>query len=142
MMSLNETERQALGSIEDGLAGSDPMLASMLNIFSRLVAGEQMPADEKIRVRRGRLAARRPRRTQRYPRRSVVVLQPRRPYPRPGWQRAILLLWVVISAGLLAIALVLDTSSHKACIRSIGRACPYSFPQHADASHSAIPAHP
>jgi len=53
-----------------------------------------------------------------------------------------LLLWVVISAGLLAIALVLDTSSHKACIRSMGRACPYSFPQHADASRSAIQSHP
>jgi len=40
-MTLNELETQALGSIEDGLAGSDPRLASMLNIFSRLAAGEQ-----------------------------------------------------------------------------------------------------
>jgi len=46
-MSLNEPHRQALGSIEDGLAGSDPKLASMLNIFSRLAAGEGMPAREK-----------------------------------------------------------------------------------------------
>jgi hypothetical protein len=51
-----------MGSIEDGLAGSDPRLASMLNIFSRLAAGEEMPAREKIQVRRGRTAAHRPRR--------------------------------------------------------------------------------
>ena len=57
MMSLNEPQRQALGSIEDGLAGSDPRLASMLNIFSRLAAGEEMPVREKIRVLRGRPTA-------------------------------------------------------------------------------------
>src|SRR5882757_5961198 len=43
------TTEAALGSIEDGLAGSDPRLASMLNIFSRLAAGEEMPVREKIR---------------------------------------------------------------------------------------------
>ena len=53
MMSLTELERQALGSIADGLAGSDPRLASMLNSFSRLAAGEEMPAREKTRVRLG-----------------------------------------------------------------------------------------
>jgi len=37
MMSLNEPDRQALGCIEDGLACSDPRLAYMLSIFSRLV---------------------------------------------------------------------------------------------------------
>ena len=36
MMSLTEPERQALGCIANGLAGSDPRLASMLTIFSRL----------------------------------------------------------------------------------------------------------
>jgi len=70
MMSLNEPQRQALGSIEDGLAGSDPRLASMLNIFSRLAAGEEMPVREKIRVRRGRTAAHRPRCARRHPRRG------------------------------------------------------------------------
>ena len=49
MMSLNQPETQALGSIADGLAGSDPRLASMLTIFSRLAAGEEMPAHEKTR---------------------------------------------------------------------------------------------
>ena len=44
MMSLTRPETQALGSIADGLAGADPRLASMLTIFSRLAAGEEMPA--------------------------------------------------------------------------------------------------
>ena len=43
MMSFTGLERQALGSIADGLAGSDPRLASMLTIFSRLAVGEEMP---------------------------------------------------------------------------------------------------
>jgi len=37
----------------------------MLTIFSRLAAGEEMPVREKIRVRRGRPAAHRPRRARR-----------------------------------------------------------------------------
>jgi Protein of unknown function (DUF3040) len=124
IMSLTEPETQALGSIEHGLAGSDPRLASMLDIFSRLAAGEEMPAREKIRVRRGRPAAHRPRRARRHPRRGTALPQARWLYPRLGWQQAMLLLWVVISAGLLATALVLNTSSHNACTRSMGTACP------------------
>ena len=46
-MSLTQPETQALGAIADGLAGADPRLASMLTIFSRLAAGEEMPAREK-----------------------------------------------------------------------------------------------
>ena len=81
-MSLNQSETQALGTIADGLAGSDPRLASMLDIFSRLAAGEEMPAREKIRVRLGRPAAHRPRRARRYPRRGIAFPQPRRPNRR------------------------------------------------------------
>jgi hypothetical protein len=121
MMSLNEPQKQALGWIEDGLAGSDPGLAAMLTIFSRLAAGEEMPAREEIRVRRGRPAAHRPRRARRH--------------PRLGVQQAMVLLWVVISAGLLAVALVLSTSGHQGCIQSMGTACP-SPPPH------SMPAHP
>ena len=140
MMSLNEPHRPALGSIEDGLAGSDPKLASMLNIFSRLAAGEEMPACEKIRVRRGRPAALRPRRARRHPRPGRALPQPRRLYRRLGRQQAMLLLWAVISTALLAVALALNTSGHKTCIRSMGTACPSpSTPQHADASHVMNP---
>jgi hypothetical protein len=125
MMSFTELERQALGSIEDGLAGSDPRLASILSIFSRLAAGEEMPAREKIRIRRGRLAARRPRHAWRRPHRVIAFPQAHRLYPRLGWRQAMPLLWAVITATLLAIALVLNTSGHNApCTPSIGTACP------------------
>src|SRR5262249_2410518 len=92
MMSLTEPETQALGCIADGLAGSDPRLASMLTIFSRLAAGEEMPAREKTRVRRGRPAVLRPRRARRHPRRGTAFPQPRRRYPPLGWQQAMLVL--------------------------------------------------
>jgi hypothetical protein len=124
MMSFTELERKALGSIEDGLAGSDPRLASMLNIFSRLAADEEMPVREKIRVRRGRSAALRPLRARRRPRRGIALPQARRLYARLGWQQTMLLLWAVISAALLTVALVLNASDHKTCVRSMGMACP------------------
>jgi len=127
-MSLNQSETQTLGTIADGLAGSDPRLASMLDIFSRLAAGEEMPARAKTRVRRGRPPAR-PRRARRHPRRGTALRQVRRLYPRLGRQQAILLLWAVTTAALLATALLLNTSGHNACIQSIGTACP-SPPSH------------
>src|SRR5215469_5012526 len=123
-MSLTELETQALGSIADGLAGSDPRLASMLTIFSRLAADEEMPAREKTRVRRGRPAARRPRRARQYPRRGTARPHARRLYARLGWQQNMLLLWAVISAALITVALVLNASGHKTCVQSIGMACP------------------
>jgi hypothetical protein len=110
-MSLTELETQALGSIADGLAGSDPRLASMLTIFSRLAAGEDMPARQKTRVRRRRPAARRPRRARRH--------------PRLGWPQAMLVLGAaVISAALLTAALALTASGPTTCARSMGTACP------------------
>jgi hypothetical protein len=142
MMSLNQPHRQALGSVAERLAGSDPRLASMLTIFGRLAAGEEMPAREKIRVRRGRPAALRPRRTRRHPRPGRALPQPRRLYRRLGRQQAMLLLWAVISAALLAVALALTTSGHKACCQSIRTACPSPSPctpQHAGASHVLNP---
>src|SRR5215813_6022984 len=134
MMSLNQLETQALGAIADGPAGSDPRLASMLTIFSRLAAGEDMPARQKTRVRRGRPAAHRPRRARRYPRRGTASPQARRRYARLGWQQAMLLLGAVISAALLTAALALTASGHTTCARSMGTACPSpSISHHADA---------
>jgi len=69
-MSLNQPETQALGSIGTAWPLLTPRLASMLTIFSRLAAGEDMPVREKTRVRRWRPAAHRPRRARRYPRRA------------------------------------------------------------------------
>ena len=47
-MSLSAWEQNALDSIKDGLASSDPTLAARLTIFARLASGEEMPAREKI----------------------------------------------------------------------------------------------
>jgi len=124
MMSLTEPETQALGSIADGLAGADPRLASMLTIFSRLAAGEEMPARQQTRVRRGRPAARRPRRARRHPRRGIAFPQPRRWYARLGWPRAMLVLGAVVSAALLTAALALTASGPTTCARPVGTACP------------------
>jgi hypothetical protein len=46
-MGLSARERQALASIEDGLAGSDPDLVARLDSLSRLVADEETPAPPK-----------------------------------------------------------------------------------------------
>jgi len=130
MMSFTELDRQALGSIADGLAGSDPRLASMLSIFSRLAAGEEMPAREETRGRRGRPAVLRPRRARRHPRRGTAFPQPRRLYSRLGWQQARLLLGAVISAALLTAALALTASGPTTCARPMRTACPSpSIPQ-------------
>jgi hypothetical protein len=95
----------------------------MLTIFSRLAAGEEMPVRAKIRVRRGRSAAHRPRRTRRYPRRGTASPQPRRLHARLGGQQAMLLLGAVISAALLTAALVLNAGGHKTCARPMVTAC-------------------
>jgi len=133
-MSLTEPETQALGAIADGLAGADPRLASMLTIFSRLAAGEEMPAREKTRARRRRPAARRPRRARRHPRRGTAFPQPRRRYARLGWPQAMLVLGAVISAALLTAALILSASGPTTCARPMGTACPSPvIPQQAGA---------
>ena len=49
-MSLSAWEQQALNSIKDGLAGSDPELATLLATFTELASGEEMPVRENIRV--------------------------------------------------------------------------------------------
>jgi len=137
MMSFNQLETQALGSIADGLAGADPRLASMLTIFNRLAAGEEMPARQQTRAWRGRLAAHRPRRARRHPRRGTAFPQPRRVYARRGWPQAMLVLLAVISAALLTAALALTASGPNTCARPMGTACPSpAIPQHADADLS------
>jgi hypothetical protein len=95
-MSLSAWEQQALDSIKDGLAGSDPTLVARLAIFTRLVSAEEMPAREKIQA-----DARRP--AQRPGSRPRLA---RRAYQRLGFQRAALLLWLVTTVALIAVALV------------------------------------
>ena len=122
-MSLSQPETQALGTIADGLAGSDPRLASMLTIFSRLATGEEMPARQTTRARYGRPAVFRPRRARRHPRLETAFPHQRRRYARLGWPPGMLVLGAVISAGLLTAALVLIASGPTTCARPMGTAC-------------------
>ena len=113
-MSLSAWEQQALHSIKEGLAGSDPMLVARLTIFTRLASGEKMPAREKIRVGS---------------RRAVQHSRPeprhtRRAYQRLGLQQAVLLLWLVTTVALIAVALAYNRSgSHGTCAGSLATFC-------------------
>src|SRR5271166_3184389 len=47
-MSLCRRQRKILNQIEDTVCRSDPALTSMMNAFTRLAAGEHMPAHESL----------------------------------------------------------------------------------------------
>ncbi len=98
-MSLSTWEQQALDSIRDSLTSSHPTLAARLAIFTRLASGEEMPAREKIQPGSRQPARRRPRREPHLTRRV---------YQRLGFQRAALLLWLVTTIALIAVALVVS----------------------------------
>ena len=78
-MSLSAREQQTLNSIRDGLAGSDPELATLLATFTEQASGEQMPPRENIRVT-----------------------------PRWSIPRCALVPWLLITAVLIAVALALS----------------------------------
>jgi hypothetical protein len=114
-MSLSTWEKQALDSIEGGLAGSAPELASLLATFSRLAAGEEMPERAKVRA----LQPRRPLRRLRRPGGGRLPPDARRPHL--GWQRVWpVALWLVVSLGMIAVALVLSRGGPAACTQSWG----------------------
>src|SRR4051794_41670993 len=78
-MSLGTWEQQALDSIKDGLAGSDPELAALLTTFSQLAAAEEMPARMTLRATSRRAVRGSRQRRGRGGQRGG----PR--YPPPGW---------------------------------------------------------
>jgi hypothetical protein len=122
VMSLTAREKQALESIESRLVGSDPRLASMLDTFTRLTLGEDMPAREVIRPRH--CTSRQERRTGKRLRRLVE---------RVGRPQAAMLVWLVISIALLATALVINRSGgggRAACVASFAVRCGRPAPVH------------
>ncbi|HEY2286572.1 MAG TPA: hypothetical protein VGH88_12595 [Streptosporangiaceae bacterium] len=104
-MSLSTWEQQALDSIKDGLAGSDPELVALLTTFSQLAADEEMPARVTLRARSRRaVQSSRQRRGQTYQR---VAL------------RYALLMWFLITATIIGAAVALSRGNvHSACPRS------------------------
>jgi hypothetical protein len=96
-MSLSAREQDALDSIKDRLASSDPTLVARLAIFARLAAGEEMPAREKIQAS------------------SRAVRRSRPGDTRPGLPRAALLLWLVTTFALIAVALTSNRGTIGTC---------------------------
>jgi hypothetical protein len=127
-MSLSAWEQQALDSINNGLAGSDPELAALLSAFARLASGEDMPDREKIRAG--------PRRALRRLRRARWRSSVRRTCQRLGIQRAALLLWLLATAAMIAVALALNAGDHAACMESLATVCAGPAPRHSPGSSS------
>jgi len=133
-MSLSAWEQQALDSIKDGLAGSDPELAALLSAFTQLASGEEMPE----RTRSGSRRALRRLRRARW--RSDV----RGACQRLGIQRAVLLLWLLATAAVIAVALALNAGGgHATCTETAAMICIDPAPQHSPgpASHGTAAGH-
>ena len=132
-MSLNAWEQQALDSIKDGLTGSDPDLAALLSAFTRLESDEDMPDRENIQAGQCRAL----RRLRRARHRATW----RRMGRRLGIQRAALLLWLLTTAALIAVALALNNSGdHAPCVGRAGAVCTATLaPEHGSgSSHAAV----
>jgi hypothetical protein len=128
-MSLNAWEQQVLDSIKDELTGTDPELAGLLFAFTRLASDEEMPDREKIRA----VSRRSLRRLRRARWRSAV----RRMFRRLGLQRAVLLLWLLTAATVMAVGLALNVGGdHGACTETAAMICIDPAPGHSPASSS------
>ena len=128
-MSLSAWEQQALDSIKEGLAGADPELAALLSAFTRLASGEEMPGTERIRAGSWRTL----RRLRRARSRSSL----HRACQRLGIQRAALLLWLLTTAALVAVALVLSAGGdHGTCAVTAAVFCVDPAPGHSSGSSS------
>ena len=104
-MSLSARDRQALGSIQDQITGSDPQLASLMTMFTRLASGEEMPALEEIRAggRRPRARAAAGRTAARTP--CALSGRTRRRLSR---KPALYLLWLTVAITLVTVTLAIN----------------------------------
>jgi hypothetical protein len=129
-MSLNAWERQALDSIKNGLAGSDPELAALLSAFDRLASDAEMPDREKMQSGS--------RRALRRLHRARLRARLRRARQRLGFQRSALLLWLLTTAVLIA-AIVLAVNvggGHETCPQEAVMICTGPTPGHSAGSPS------
>jgi hypothetical protein len=100
-MSLNAREEQSLSRIANDLAGSDPQLASMLDVFNQLTSGEEMPAHCDATENPERDSVR-----------HTDPLPPRRWVRRVSTlSRVFIAGWILITAMMIAVALTLTHTS-------------------------------
>ena len=117
-MSLSAWERHALESIKNGLAGSDPELTALLSAFNRLASGEEMPDREKTPT-----GMRRPLRRARR-RSSLRRVRDRLGLQMTGPSLLLLLLWPLITAALITVALVLNAGGNRGtCTETAAMIC-------------------
>jgi hypothetical protein len=109
-MSLSAWEQDALDSIRDGLADSDPALAARLHMFTRLASGDAMPVRDKLQVVSQRVVRRGARRS-------------RRLQQRLNLGRAMLVVWLVTTLALIATALATSRASAGICAGSTSVLC-------------------
>ena len=142
-MSLSPWEEQALESIGGQLTETDPKLATLLDTFSRLTAGEHMPARETV-FRRSRRPARRAHCAGWHVRKGFVARHARRSLRRAGYGQVMLLLWLAISVTLIAVAVTLTRGgSRPGCGVDLPLACASSVPSHSSSpgTHGAPVGH-
>jgi Protein of unknown function (DUF3040) len=131
-MSLSAWEQQALDSIKDGLAGSDPELAALLSAFSQLASGEEMPDGEKVRTGS--------RRALRRLRRARWRASARRAWHRLGIQRAVVLVWLLATAAMIAAAVAISAGGdHGTCAETAAMICVGPASGHSPGSYSHNP---
>ena len=132
-MSLSSWEQQALESIKNGLTGSDPELAALLSAFNRLASDEEMPDREKTRAGSRRAF-------QRFPR-ARWRASLRRARRRLGVQGIVLLLlWLMTTAALIAVALALGAVGNGGtCTETAAMICAGPAPGHSPGSPSVRP---
>ncbi len=110
-MSLSPRDRQALDSITDSLTGSDPALARLLDTFTRLMAGEAMPSREQVDGRGRRI-------------RQGVCRVGR----RLGPGGIMMILWLVITALMVSLAVVWGSADRLPCEASPATDCAQHAP--------------
>lgn len=125
-MSLSAREQHALDGIEDALAGSDSDLAALLSTFTRLAAGEEMPAGEKIPARRHTGGHR-----SRWRRNCPAGVRRASPL---SWMPAVV---IVITMALITVTVALTGGSRSAggCVRWAVLGCVSPAQTHQSAQH-------
>jgi hypothetical protein len=141
-MTLSAWEQQALDTIQDGLTGSDPRLAGLLAMFTRLVSDEEMPVREKIRIRSRRNLCHSSRgrcRGQNQSRRRTPLVR-----PHLGFQQAALLVYMAIAVVLIVTVLILNHGvSQDTCPSNWGIQCVSSAHMHTpnSSTHKRVDSH-